>query len=83
MHTPAKGSPVRCRTSRMSPTRAHSGLSFAKRRVRAFVGSRRVVWEVVTAAMGLGQVFLMLGDEGAKMGMPKCWPEVVVSLLRF
>ena len=74
MHTPAKGSPVRWRTSRMSPTRAHSGLSFAKRRVRAPVGSRRVVWEAVTAAMGLGQVFLMLEAVGAKMGRPKCWP---------
>lgn len=70
MHTPAKGSPVRWRTSRMSPTRAHSGLSFAKRRVRALLGSRRAVEDAVMAATGSGQVFLMFGDLGAKMGMP-------------
>jgi hypothetical protein len=78
MHTPAKGSPVRWRTSRMSPTRAHSGLSFAKRRVRAFEGSRKAVWEAVTAATALGQIFLILGDLGSKMGMPWYWPGGVV-----
>jgi hypothetical protein len=43
MHTPEKGSPVRRRTRRMSPTRAHSGLDFANRRVRAPVESRREI----------------------------------------
>jgi hypothetical protein len=70
MHTPEKGSPVRWRTSRMSPTRAHSGLSFAKRRVRALEGSRRARWVAVTAARASGQDFLMLGAVGVKMGMP-------------
>jgi hypothetical protein len=74
MHTPAKGSPVRWRTRRMSPTRAHSGLSFAKRRVRAEVGSSRVVWERVTVATGLGQVFLMFEAVGLKIGTPNWWP---------
>lgn len=74
MHTPAKGSPVRWRTSRMSPTRAHSGLSFAKRRVRAPVGSRRLICEAFTAEMGLGQVFLMLSVVGLKTGTPNWWP---------
>lgn len=64
----------------MSPTRAHSGLSFAKRRVRALLGSRSAVCDAATAAMGSGQVFLMLEALGAKMGMPKCWPGVLSEL---
>lgn len=76
MHTPAKGSPVRWRTRRTSPTRAHSGLSFAKRRVRAPEGSRRVVCEDVIVARGFGHVFLILGVGGSKIGMPWWRPEL-------
>jgi hypothetical protein len=77
MQTPEKGSPVRWRTRRMSPTRAHSGLSFAKRRVRALEESSRAVLVAVMAARASGQVFLMFGFVGAKMGIPKCRPGVV------
>jgi hypothetical protein len=59
MHTPAKGSPVRCRTRSVSPTRAHSGFVREKRRVRAPVGSRSAIWDVVTRATGSGQVLVM------------------------
>lgn len=77
MQTPAKGSPLRWRTRRISPTRAHSGFCLENRRVRAPVGSRLLVCEAVTAAIGLGQVFLMLRAEGSKMGMPNWRPRKI------
>ena len=52
MHTPAKGSPLRRRTRRMSPTRAASGLDLENRAVRSPEGSRSVIWEAWIEAMG-------------------------------
>ena len=61
MHTPAKGSPVRWRTKRMSPSLAHSGFRRSKRRVRAPVGSRVLSEFAVMVWTGRGQVFLIAG----------------------
>ena len=69
MHTPANGSPVRWRTSRMSPSLALSGFSLSKRRVRAPVGSRVAREAAVTVETGVGQVFLIAGA-GATMLRP-------------
>jgi hypothetical protein len=52
MQTPAKGSPLRRRTSRMSNTRAASGLVLEKRAVRAPVGSWRAIWLAWMAETG-------------------------------
>lgn len=61
MQTPANGSPVRWRTSRISPTRAHSGFVFEKRRVRAPVGSSSAICEVFTCETGSEQIFWTAG----------------------
>lgn len=70
MHTPANGSPVRCRTSRMSPSLAASGFSFEKSRVRAPVGSSVASEALVRVESGWGQVFLI---EGAGAMMVRPW----------
>jgi len=62
MQTPANGSPERVRTSRISPTFAASGFVREKRRVRAPVGSRAVVWEAVRSEMGSGH--FLIGEGG-------------------
>ena len=77
MQTPAKGSPVRWRTRRMSPTRAHSGFRRSKRRVRAPVGSWMASWEAVRAERGSGQVFLMA------RGFWGCWASLPVAYRQF
>lgn len=64
MQTPANGSPVLSRTSRMSPTRAASGLSFEKRRVRAPVGSRTAICSLCRSLMGSLKILAGVGGGG-------------------
>jgi hypothetical protein len=69
MQTPAKGSPVRWRTRRMSPTRAASGFDFKKSRDRAPEGSSAEICDEATRETGSGHFFCIDGF-GARIWRP-------------
>jgi hypothetical protein len=73
MHTPANGSPDFCRTRRMSPTLAPSGLALEKRVVRAPVGSRSAICEAWTAATGFLKCEAGEGGGGKVLILRETW----------
>ena len=62
MHTPAKGSPVFKRTSRISPTLADSGFVLENNWVRAPVGSSNNICSAVSSL--IGSRWIEAGDDG-------------------
>lgn len=78
MHTPAKGSPERVRTSKMSPTLAASGLEEAKSLVRKPDGSREAIWEASKVVTGEGHLLYMAGGGGLRVMRRIEWPEAEV-----